>query len=166
MSTLSLEVPNSLHRRLQELAEQEGLTVDQLVNSAVAEKISALTSTEYLEQRARRGSRETLRSILAKVQDAPPEPGDELAWNVDTIVHVLGKYHQRATYTAVAKLVGKSPQSLMLDRPHCPRDSWIVSKTTGQPSEYSEEDKHPLLTSRSRILETPEELDEWLRSPE
>lgn len=125
-----------------------------------------MTSTEYLQQRAKRGSRETLRSILARVKDAPPDPGDELAWNLETILHVLGKYDQRATYEAVAKLLGKSPQSLMQRRPHCPRDSWIVLKKTGLPSGYSKEDMHPLLTSRSRILKTPKKLEEWLNSPE
>ena len=57
MSTLSLRLPNSLHERARELAEREGISINQLIATALAEKRSALMTEEYLEVRARRGSR-------------------------------------------------------------------------------------------------------------
>ncbi len=57
MTALSLRLPESLHRKLSELAEQEGISINQLINTAVAEKMSALMTEEYLAARARKGSR-------------------------------------------------------------------------------------------------------------
>jgi hypothetical protein len=48
MSTLSLRLPESLHRQFGELAEREGVSIDQLISSAVAEKMTALLTEEYL----------------------------------------------------------------------------------------------------------------------
>ena len=78
MSTLSLRMPESLHERLKVLAEREGISINQFVTSAVAEKLAALTTQEYLEERARRGSRKELLNVLDKVADNPPDPDDEL----------------------------------------------------------------------------------------
>jgi len=78
MSTLSLRLPESLHEKVRELAEQDNVSINQFITVAVAEKMSALVAEEYLEARARRGSREKLRRVLAKVQDVKPLPGDEL----------------------------------------------------------------------------------------
>jgi len=78
MSALSLRLPNSLHKRARELAEREGISINQLVSTALAEKMAALMTEEYLETRARRGSRARFLRALAKVPDVPPVPGDEL----------------------------------------------------------------------------------------
>lgn len=78
MSTLSLRLPESIHRHLKTLAEREGISINQLINSAVAEKVAALLTEEYLNERAERGSRRKLRSVLAKVPDLEPDKGDEL----------------------------------------------------------------------------------------
>jgi hypothetical protein len=78
MSTLSLRLPNSLHKQLRELAVREGISINQFISSAVGEKIAALMAAEYLEERARRGSREKFESALAKVPDVEPEDFDRL----------------------------------------------------------------------------------------
>ena len=78
MSTLSLRLPESLHQKVREVSEQEGVTVDQFVAAAVAEKLAAFLSVEYLEERARRGSREKFLAVLAKVPDVEPEEHDRL----------------------------------------------------------------------------------------
>lgn len=77
MSTLSLRLPDSLHKRIRELAKQEGISINQLISSAVAEKMAALMTVDYLEQRAKRGSREKFLAVLAKVPDTPPDSRDE-----------------------------------------------------------------------------------------
>jgi len=78
MSTMSLRLPESLHEKIRELAEREGISMNQLVTTAVAEKISALLTEEYLEARAERGSREKYERVLKAVPDTEPVPGDEL----------------------------------------------------------------------------------------
>jgi predicted transcriptional regulator len=78
MSTLSLRLPESIHRKLSEVAEREGVSMNQLISSAVAEKLAALMTEEYLHERGRRGSAEKFAAVLAKIPAAPPVTGDEL----------------------------------------------------------------------------------------
>jgi len=78
MSALSLRLPNSLHERARELARREGVSINQLVSAALAEKMSALLTEEYLGTRARRGSRARYLAALAQVPDVEPNPEDVL----------------------------------------------------------------------------------------
>jgi hypothetical protein len=78
MSTLSLRLPDSLHKQIRELAKQEGISINQFIATAVAEKLSALMTEEYLEERGRRGSRRAYERVLTKAKDRSPDPGDEL----------------------------------------------------------------------------------------
>ena len=77
MSTISLRLPESLHRQARELAEKEGISINQLIATSLAEKMSALMTGEYLEARARRGSRKAFQRVLRKVKDREPIAGDE-----------------------------------------------------------------------------------------
>ena len=78
MSTLSLRLPDSLHETAKTLAKQEHVSVNQLITTAVAEKISALMTENYLEQRAKRGKRKKFEAVLAKVPDAEPDEADRI----------------------------------------------------------------------------------------
>lgn len=78
MSALSLRLPKTLHEQLKELAREEGISVNQFVLLAVAEKVAAISTIEYLEKRARRGSREKLLSVLERAPDVEPEAFDRL----------------------------------------------------------------------------------------
>jgi predicted transcriptional regulator len=78
MTTLSLRLPDSLHKRLKELARQDGVSVNQFITTAVAEKLSALSTADYLEERAANASRKRFRKALSKVPDVPPEKRDAL----------------------------------------------------------------------------------------
>jgi hypothetical protein len=77
MSTMSVRLPESLHKQARELAEREGVSINQLVATALAEKVSALLTLEYLQERASRGSAASFRKALAKVPNVPPVEGDE-----------------------------------------------------------------------------------------
>lgn len=77
MSMLSLRLPESLHRKVRELAEKESISINQFIATAVAEKMAALLTEEYLEERARRADSAAFDRILARVPDVPPIPGDE-----------------------------------------------------------------------------------------
>ena len=78
MSTMSLRLPDSLHEELRRLAEQEGISINQFVASAAAEKVSALRTASYLKERATKGSREEFDEILSRVPDVAPLEGDAL----------------------------------------------------------------------------------------
>jgi hypothetical protein len=78
MSTLSVRLPNSLHRHLRELAEREGVSMNQLISSAVGEKLAALMTEDYLT-RAKRGSRRLYERVLRKAPDVAPEERDKLS---------------------------------------------------------------------------------------
>jgi len=77
-SIISLRIPKSLHEEVKELAHDEGVSLNQFVMLALAEKVATLRTIDYLEQRAARGSREKLLAILAKAPDVEPEPYDRL----------------------------------------------------------------------------------------
>jgi len=80
MSTLSLRLPDSLHERVRELAVREGISINQFVATAVAEKMSALMTEEYLQERAGRASRARYEAALAEVPDVEPEEADRLSF--------------------------------------------------------------------------------------
>ena len=78
MSTVSLRLSESLHKRVKELAKREGISINQLINTALAEKLSALMTCEYLEARGKRATRKAFDRALSKVRRAQPEPDDRL----------------------------------------------------------------------------------------
>jgi post-segregation antitoxin (ccd killing protein) len=78
MSTLSLRLPNSIHRHAKRLAQEEGISVNQLISAAIAEKLSAIDTERYLAERGSRASAAQFLAVLAKAPAQPPDPGDEL----------------------------------------------------------------------------------------
>ena len=78
MSTLTVQMSESLADQLREYAAKEGVTVDQLLSSAAAEKLSALMTVDHLRQRALRAKRADFAAFLDASPDVPPLPGDEL----------------------------------------------------------------------------------------
>ena len=77
MTGLNVQLPNSLYDSLQEVAAQDGISVDQFVALAIAEKISALKTVGYLETLANEGDRESYDAVLAKVPDIEPDEQDK-----------------------------------------------------------------------------------------
>lgn len=79
MSTISLRLPESLHKQVRALAEQEEISINQFIATALAEKIAALLTSEYLENRAKRGVRNKFKQAMSKVKDTEPEEQDRLS---------------------------------------------------------------------------------------
>jgi uncharacterized protein (DUF1778 family) len=77
MTTLSVNLPNSIQRHIQEMADLEGVAVDQFVLSAVTEKISALTAETYLRKRGDRAVPAAFQAVLDEVPQRTPLAGDE-----------------------------------------------------------------------------------------
>ena len=78
MSTISLRLPDSLHKQVRKLAQQESVSINQLITLALAEKLSALVTEEYLDRRAERGHRNEFERALAKVPKVKPEAHDRI----------------------------------------------------------------------------------------
>jgi hypothetical protein len=79
MTTISLRLSDSWHAQVRELAKQDGVSINQYITLALAEKISALTAENYLAVRAQRGSKTKFRAAMSKVSKAPPSnPRDRL----------------------------------------------------------------------------------------
>jgi|SRR5579863_1043277 hypothetical protein len=78
-SNFALRLQPSLLEELRKTAELEGVAVNQLINVAVAEKVSALRTEEYFRGRGRRANRaETLRILDRAGKGNAPMPGDEI----------------------------------------------------------------------------------------
>ena len=78
MSALSLRFPNSLHEQLRDLAREDGISVNQFIILALAEKVASISTIEYLQKRAKRGSREKLLAVLDKAPDLEPDESEKL----------------------------------------------------------------------------------------
>jgi len=78
-SNFALRLQPSLLEELRKAAELEGVALNQLINVAVAEKVSALRTAEYFRERGRRADRaETLRILQRAGKGKAPVEGDEL----------------------------------------------------------------------------------------
>lgn len=75
MTAISLRLPESLHNLARELAQEEGISMNQLITLALAEKVSALRTESYLAARGARGDRARFEAAMTKVADV--EPPDE-----------------------------------------------------------------------------------------
>lgn len=74
MSVVTVELPNSLHKKLEELAEKEGISLSQFLATAAAEKMSALETFEYIIEQAKgRDTRKGFEKVLRAVPDVEPE---------------------------------------------------------------------------------------------
>ena len=78
MSVMSLRLPKSMYEQLKETASVEGISMNQFVTLAIAEKLATLNTIDYLEIRAQRGSREKLLDVLEKAPNIEPEDYDKL----------------------------------------------------------------------------------------
>ena len=78
-SNFALRLQPSLMEEARKLANAEGVAVNQLINVAVAEKVSALRTEEYFSTRAAKGNvPKALRILKRAGVGNPPMPGDEL----------------------------------------------------------------------------------------
>jgi len=78
MSTLSLRLPDSIHKKIREFAKREGISINQFIASAVSEKISAFATIEYLQQRSKRADRKRFGAALSHIPDVEPSGFDKL----------------------------------------------------------------------------------------
>nr|WP_324257663.1 toxin-antitoxin system HicB family antitoxin [Cellvibrio fontiphilus] len=78
MSTLSLRLPDSVHEQIKLLAKKDGISINQFAASAIAEKMAAYLTEEYLKKRAANGSEQAFLSAMDKVPATEPAAEDKL----------------------------------------------------------------------------------------
>ena len=78
MSTLTVQLPESLKQTIEALAEKEGYSVSQFMASAAGEKLAVVLTMDYLRREAAAGRREDFEKYLAASPDVTPMPADEL----------------------------------------------------------------------------------------
>ncbi|HKE21045.1 MAG TPA: DUF429 domain-containing protein [Bryobacteraceae bacterium] len=89
-------------------------------------------------------------------------------WSLTSISECLNRRKQRATYGAVAGLLGLVPRSLMVGQSRSWVFSWIVAANGGRPTGYSLSQIHPdclrqIESRQQRIISSPHELRAWLQ---
>lgn len=92
----------------------------------------------------------------------PSIPTSMSEHSLDSIVAALAAHRQRATYAAVAGVVNRPPRMLMAGRPRDAQHSWIVSKRTGRPTGYADDQVAPDLAEKPDVLKSREALLAWL----
>ena len=78
--TFPLRLPESIRGAAQRLAREDGVSLNQFIATAVAEKVSALNAATYLRTRAARADRARFDQVLARLGSLPPREGDEVEW--------------------------------------------------------------------------------------
>ncbi|MDR2851958.1 MAG: type II toxin-antitoxin system HicB family antitoxin [Burkholderiaceae bacterium] len=78
MTALTIRLPDSVHRKIKELAANDGVSVNQFIASAAAEKMASVMTLDFLRGEAAKGHRKDFLSVLGRVPDVPPMPGDGL----------------------------------------------------------------------------------------
>lgn len=77
-SSFPLRLAASLQEEARKTAKSEGVSLNQFINLAVAEKISALRTEEFFRERGSRADLSKARRILKRAGKEPPREGDEV----------------------------------------------------------------------------------------
>jgi hypothetical protein len=82
-SNIALRLLASLKAEAERVAEEEGTSLNQFINIAVAEKLAALRTAQYFQERAACADAVALERILTRSGNEPPRPGDEIPADYD-----------------------------------------------------------------------------------
>lgn len=76
--TYPLRLPRSLKKAVERLSAQDGTSINQFVAMAVAEKVSALETATFFEDRKARADFKAFDRIMRRRGGEPPREGDEI----------------------------------------------------------------------------------------
>jgi hypothetical protein len=78
-ATYPLKLPTSLKQAAARLAKEDGVSLNQWIATAVAQKVGVVeTAAEFFRHRSQGATGAGLSSVLERVPDVPPMAGDEL----------------------------------------------------------------------------------------
>ena len=78
MTTLSLRIPDSIHKQVKSLTSKEHISMNQFISSALSEKIAAYMTEEYIMQRAEKADKRKFKEALSQIPNDPPDTFDKL----------------------------------------------------------------------------------------
>jgi hypothetical protein len=78
VTTYPLRLPVSLKSAIEKLSAEDGSSINQFVVIAVAEKVSAMSTATFFEERGANADRKLFRRILRRKGGEPPRSGDEI----------------------------------------------------------------------------------------
>lgn len=78
MTTLSVRLPDSVHKKIKEISLKDHVSLNQFIANAVSEKLAAFLAEDYLQNRAKKGSYKKYLAVLKKVKSRDPLPEDVL----------------------------------------------------------------------------------------
>ena len=76
--TYPLRLPRSLKDAVERLSREDGTSINQFVATAVAEKVSALQTARFFEDRKARANFKAFDKIMKRRHGKPPREGDEI----------------------------------------------------------------------------------------
>ena len=76
--TYPLRLPRSLKEAVERLSEEDGTSMNQFVATAVAEKVSALQTARFFQDRRARADFKAFDRIMKRRGGKPPRAGDEM----------------------------------------------------------------------------------------
>ena len=79
LSTYPLRLPRSIRAGVERLSKQDGISINQFVSIAVAEKVAMMQAQDYFAQRAARADLAAFDQLMQRTDGAPPRPGDEIS---------------------------------------------------------------------------------------
>ena len=95
-STYPLKLPLSIKKAAQRLAKEDGVSLNQWIAAAVAEKVGVIeTAAEFFKKRAGKATGSGLRKFLRKAPNVAPDPEDGLDRSIQTLKQVSGRRHSR-----------------------------------------------------------------------
>jgi uncharacterized protein (DUF1778 family) len=108
-SNYALRLPASLKRAIEEVAREDGTTLNQFIVSAVAEKLAALKTADYFAKRAVRADFRAFDRLMSLRRGEPPQPDDEVPENYRKKVReALNRAHD-ASWGAAAQTAWIDP---------------------------------------------------------
>ncbi|AFZ60448.1 hypothetical protein H6G54_01635 [Anabaena cylindrica FACHB-243] len=78
MSNLNVQIPDSLYKQVEALANKENMSLEQLVSIALSAQVSAWMTKDYIDEKAKHGSWDKFQQVLNKVPDIEPDEYDQL----------------------------------------------------------------------------------------
>lgn len=78
MSSITVRLPDSIHKKAREVAKADGVSLNQFISAAVGEKLSSVLTVDYLKERAKKGDPSGFDQVLAIVPDREPLDEDRL----------------------------------------------------------------------------------------
>src|SRR2546421_12106564 len=80
-NTFPLRLPRSVKAEVKRRAKEDGISVNQFVATAVAEKLAAMNTATFFAERRERADMKAFDRLMHREGCEPPQPDDEIAWS-------------------------------------------------------------------------------------